>query len=124
MDWDLFQKIVAVCGGVVVIGGLFMMLMRQSSKLSTLSEGIMGKPAVTDYAGETIEKAIPSLQARVGKIEELLIGVADVSNRLVSLETWREAHDQEFSHEMVRRLLDIQEQTLTEGGFSTNNNSD
>lgn len=106
-----FKDVVVVCGGLTVIIALFAVLWRQGRKLSVLSEGIMGKPAVTDYADQVVEKAVPSLQARVGKIEELLIGVADANARLVALETWRTEHEQ-FSEELVRSLLDIQRQTI------------
>lgn len=111
MDLETFKTVAAVAGGVVVIGGLFVFLWRQGVKISVLTEGVMGKPAVTDYAGETVEKAVPSLQARVGKIEELLVSQADTNVRLVSLEKWRTEHEQ-FSEELVRSLLDIQRQTI------------
>lgn len=111
MSLETFKTAAAIAGGLTVIIALFAILWRQSRKLSVLSEGIMGKPAVTDYAGETVERAVPSLQARVGKIEELLIGVADANARLVALETWRTEHEQ-FSEELVRSLLDIQRQTI------------
>lgn len=111
MDLETFKTVAAVAGGLVVVGGLFAVLWRVFGKLTTLTEGVMGKPAVTDYAGETVEKAIPSLQARVGKIEELLIAYADTNNRLVALEKWRTEHEA-FSEELVRSLLDIQRQTI------------
>lgn len=95
------------CGAVVTVGGFLVLFWRLFKRLGTLTEGIMGKPAVTDMAGETVEKAIPSLQARVGKIEELLISVADTNDRLATLEAWRVEHE-EFSQELVRRLLDMQ----------------
>lgn len=105
---DLTLKDIATLVPVAtVIVALFAVLYRQSRKLSVLSEGIMGKPAVTDYADQVVEKAVPSLQARVGKIEELLINVADTNDRLVKLEVWRTEHEQ-FSEELVRRLLDMQ----------------
>jgi hypothetical protein len=96
-------------GAVVTIAGFVVMFWRLFKRLEALTEGIMGKPAVTDLAGETVEKAIPSLQARVGKIEELLIGVADANARLVALEEWRTTHEDEFNQELVRRLLDMQQ---------------
>jgi hypothetical protein len=105
---DTLLLIAGICGAVMTVGGFFLMFRRLFKRLETLSEGIMGKPPVLDYAGETVEKAVPSLQARVGKIEELLIGVADANARLSNLEAWRVEHE-EFSQELVRRLLDMQQ---------------
>lgn len=105
---DLLLQIAAAAGAVTTVGGFLLLFRRLFKRLETLSEGIMGKPPVLDYAGETVEKAVPSLQARVGKIEELLIGVADANNRISSLEAWRVEHE-EFSQELVRRLLDMQQ---------------
>lgn len=99
-----------VSGAVMTVGGFLLLFRRLFKRLEALTEGIMGKPAVTDYADQVVEKAVPSLQARVGKIEELLISVADTGERLGSLERWRVEHE-EFSQEIVRRLLDIQQTT-------------
>ncbi|MBC7269905.1 MAG: hypothetical protein H5T76_14525 [Streptomyces sp.] len=107
-EWQTVLTIGGICGAVVTILGLFAMLWRQGRRMETLTEGIMGKPAVTDYAGEVVEKPVPSLQARVGKIEELLIGVADTNNRLALLEAWQAEHEK-FSQEIVRKLLDMQQ---------------
>lgn len=98
----------AATGAVVTVAGFLVLFRRLFKRLEALTEGIMGKPAVTDLAGETVEKAVPSLQSRVGKIEELLISVADTNDRLATLEAWRIEHE-EFSQELVRRLLDMQQ---------------
>ena len=95
------------CGAVVTVSCFLVLFRKLFKRLETLSEGIMGKPAVKDYADQVVEKAVPSLQARVGKIEELLIGLADNSARLTALEEWRVEHE-EFSQELVRKLLDAQ----------------
>lgn len=95
-----------VSGAVMTVAGFLLLFRRLFKRLEALTEGIMGKPAVTDYADQIVEKAVPSLQARVGKIEELLISVADTGNRLSSLEAWRIEHE-EFSQDIVRRLLDM-----------------
>lgn len=97
-----------VSGAITTVVGFLVLFWRLFKRLGVLSEGIMGKPAVTDYADQIVEKAVPSLQARVGKIEELLINVADTNDRLVTLESWRVEHE-EFSQELVRRLLDMQQ---------------
>lgn len=96
-------------GAVVTVASFLLLFWRLFQRISVLSEGIMGKPAVTDYADQVVEKAVPSLQARVGKIEELLVGMADANKRLTDLEVWRVEHE-EFAQELVRRLLDMQEQ--------------
>jgi hypothetical protein len=100
--------IAGVCGAVVTVAGFLALFRRLFRQLAALSEGIMGKPAVTDYAGETVEKAVPSLQARVGKIEDLLVASADTSLRVAALEAWRVEHE-EFSKDLVHRLLDMQQ---------------
>lgn len=105
---DTILLVGAIVGAVVAVGGFVAVFWRLFKRLEALSEGIMGKPAVTDLAGETVEKAIPSLQARVGKIEELLVGMADANNRLTALESWQIEHER-FSQDVVRRLLDMQQ---------------
>ena len=105
---DMLLLIGGVSGAIVTVCGFLVLFWRLFKRLGVLSEGIMGKPAVTDYADQIVEKAVPSLQARVGKIEELLVNVADTNERLVTLETWRVEHE-EFSQELVRRLLDMQQ---------------
>jgi hypothetical protein len=105
-DWLLITA--GICGAIITVCGFLALFWRLFKRLETLSEGIMGKPAVRDYADQVVEKAVPSLQARVGKIEELLINVADTNERLVALESWQVQHE-EFSQELVRRLLDMRE---------------
>lgn len=105
---DMLLLIGGASGAVVTVAGFLLLFWRLFKRIGVLSEGIMGKPAVTDYADQIVEKAVPSLQARVGKIEELLISVADTNDRLVTLETWRVEHE-EFSQDLVRRLLDMRE---------------
>ncbi|MEU0312497.1 hypothetical protein [Nocardioides sp. NPDC006273] len=107
---ETLLTVAGICGAALVMAGFFAAFWRLFKRLETLTEGIMGKPAVTDYANEVVEKAVPSLQARVGKIEELLVIAADTSERLMSLETWRVEHE-EFSQELVRRLLDMKQTT-------------
>lgn len=100
----------AVAAAIAAIVGVIAIPWMVFRRLGTLSEGIMGKPAVTDRSGATVEKAVPSLQARVGKIEDLLIGQREANNRLTELESWRVQHEQ-FSQDVVLRLLDLQSKT-------------
>jgi hypothetical protein len=83
-------------------------------RISVLSEGVMGRPAVEDRSGAVVEKAVPSLQARVGKIEELLVGQADANKRLTELEAWKVQHE-DFSQNVVLRLLDMQSEGDSKG---------
>jgi len=105
---DTVLRIGAVVVALVAVAGFIAVFWRLFKKLGALSEGIMGKPAVTDYADQVVEKAVPSLQARVGKIEELLVGMADAHSRLTLLEAWQIEHER-FSQDVVRRLLDNQQ---------------
>lgn len=105
---DTLLLVGGISGALVTLGGFLVMFRKLFKRLETLTEGIMGKPAVTDYADQVVEKAVPSLQARVGKIEELLVVSADTNTRVAVLEAWRIEHE-EFSQELVRRLLDMQQ---------------
>lgn len=96
MSIAIIGTIVGIIVGLIAIGTF---VFKVFSKLNVLTEGVMGKKAVTDFAGEVVEPAIPSLQARVSKIEQLVISTHDHNERLTVLEeAWKthlDRHDRQ-----------------------------
>lgn len=95
MSLVLIGTILGIIVSLIAIGTF---VIKVFSKLNVLTEGVMGKKAVTDFAGEVVEPAIPSLQARVSKIEQLVVSTHDHNERLHVLEEFMNQHTSLHTH--------------------------
>lgn len=90
--------VLTIIGGVLAIRRLFKLL-------AIISEGVLGKPEVTDFSGAVIEPAVPSIQARVSSLETAFRRTDDERDRVRALEAWRDEHTN-VTDAMVNRLMD------------------
>lgn len=95
----------AVVGAVITIGAGVMAFRRIFRRLDVISEGVLGKPEVTDFSGAVIEAAVPSIQARVSSLETAFHRADDERDRVRTLEAWRDEHTN-VTDAMVNRLMD------------------
>lgn len=99
-----------IAAGVTVLGGA-VTVARLFKRIDAITEGVLGKGAVTDRSGAVIEEAVPSLQARVGALETMMSNgtqearITAGETRLNALESWRDTHTREAT-EVAQRLLD------------------
>lgn len=104
---DIPNTLVAVGALVTILGGFAggaAVVRRILGRLDVIGEGVLGKSEVRDRSGAVIEPAVPSLQARVQSLEDLMTK-GNQESRITSLEAWRETHTHEAT-EVATRLLD------------------
>lgn len=100
---ETLLKVGAVIAALVTIAGIFLVFWRISERLKAIGEAVLGKPEVTDFSGAVIEPAVPSIQARVSNLENLISG-SDQEKRVQALELWRDEHTREGEANMSRVL--------------------
>lgn len=105
MSIALIGTLVGIAVGLITIGGFVKWLRGIGKQIGTISEGVLGEAAVKDLAGEIVKPAVPSLQARVGKIEEIVIAMSEYNNRLTAIEDWIKSHEASFTEELLQLKL-------------------
>lgn len=88
---ELLIGLAVTVGGAVVLAagaGLFRSLTHQGRKLDAISDVVVGTPA--DPIRGT--RAVPSVAARLGALEEAVSSRTDTDARIVGLEAWRDEH--------------------------------
>lgn len=91
-----------VAGGALAVRGIY-------KRIEAIGEAVLGKPEVRDFSGAVIEDAVPSIQARVSSLEEVVKDgnkeTSRTDGRVSALEQWRDDHTRE-TDAMVTRLMD------------------
>ena len=85
-----------IAGGALAVRGIY-------KRIEAIGEAVLGKPEVTDFSGAVIEPAVPSIQARVSNLDEM-IQRSDQERRVQALELWRDEHTREGEANMSRVL--------------------
>lgn len=106
--------VIGIVVGVLTILGIIVGVVKFANKvfkqMDAIAEGVLGRPEVRDRSGAVIEKALPSIQARVSSLEDML-KTSNTEDRLTHLEVWRDEHTKETEHtretnDVLRRWID------------------